>query len=98
MSFNIFFWGKFDDLKIPVAVYSMAIAYMIYFGVNQKIGVNLAIGVILFGISDFILALDKFVIHHIALSLLVMSTYAVAQYLIVKELISFTSVPIVKNK
>lgn len=95
--FNIVYWNKFGDLKIPVALYTLAICYMIFYGVNQKIGNALTAGVILFGISDLTIAFNKFVFSHIGFSLLVMVTYALAQYLIVKELILFTSVPVKKQ-
>lgn len=82
--FNLLFFEKLGDYKWPVLVYSIAIAAMVGFGLNQQLSKHIVTGSILFLISDFTLAFNKFVSPNIVLPYLVMLTYAAAQYFIVK--------------
>jgi uncharacterized membrane protein YhhN len=89
----IFLWQLYpflDALKIPVTVYGITIGTMLLMAINtkRKTSDNAAllflIGALLFVISDSLLAVNLFAMHHVLLSLCVMLTYAAAQYLIVK--------------
>lgn len=80
-------------LKIPVIVYGITIGSMLLMAMNTKYKLaettpTLFIGgALLFVISDSVLAINLFAYQHLSLSLLVMATYAAAQYLIVKAAI-----------
>lgn len=89
----IFLWLLYpflDALKIPVTVYGITIGTMLLLAINTRHKLSNAasalffIGALLFVISDSLLAVNLFAMNHLALSLCVMLTYAVAQYLIVK--------------
>lgn len=82
--FNTLFFTKLGDYKWPVLVYSIAIAVMVGFGLNQQFSKHIVTGSILFLISDFTLAYNKFVSPYAVLPYIVMLTYAAAQYFIVK--------------
>ena len=79
-----------QELKIPVLVYSITIGVMLLIAINTRQQINnrasnfFIIGALLFVISDSVLAINLFVMQHLAFSLGVMVTYATAQYLIVK--------------
>lgn len=90
---NVFFlWSAIPaDLKIPVTIYSLAIISMAAFGLNLKgiisnqLFTGLFIGIILFVISDSLIAINKF--HPSGWQvpfarLFIMTTYLTAQYLI----------------
>jgi uncharacterized membrane protein YhhN len=76
-------------LKIPVAIYIVAIFCMASAALTRKTVVNntsfwqVFSGAVLFMISDMILALDKFYTALFQASLFIMMSYFVAQYLIV---------------
>jgi len=76
------------DLKIPVSVYAFTISLMfamaIRGGLTWRKPMNLLIlnGAVSFVVSDSILAIDKFYTLLPNASLLIMSTYIIAQYLI----------------
>jgi uncharacterized membrane protein YhhN len=82
------------DLAIPIAVYGSTLIVMALFAVNAENGDNMrlymqgAIGAILFVISDSMIAIDRFLqtIEH--RDVLIMSTYILAQYLLVNALIT----------
>ena len=89
----IFLWHLYpflDALKIPVTVYGVTIGTMLLLAINtrRKLSNNASAlffaGALLFVISDSLLAVNLFAMHHLVLSLCVMLTYAVAQYLIVR--------------
>jgi uncharacterized membrane protein YhhN len=82
--FNILFFEKLGDYKWPVVIYSIAIATMVSFGLNQQLSKYIVTGSILFLISDFTLAFNKFVAPNAVLPYIVMLSYAAAQYFIVK--------------
>lgn len=77
------------DLKIPVFMYALTISIMLLFAFkgflnwNKPSNSHILIGAIVFVASDSILAFDKFYapVQHSAL--LIMTTYLVAQFLIV---------------
>jgi len=76
------------DLKIPVSVYAFTISLMLVMairgGLTWRNPMNLLIlnGAISFVVSDSILAMNKFYTALPNASLLIMSTYIIAQYLI----------------
>ena len=89
----LFLWLLFPylgALKIPVTVYGITIGTMLLFALNTKhklAGTTASLfiaGASLFVISDSLLAVNLFAYKHMLLSLLVMITYASAQYFIVK--------------
>jgi uncharacterized membrane protein YhhN len=89
----LFLWSLFpylNALKIPVTVYGITIGTMLLLALNTKhkleprTALLFIAGAFLFVLSDSILAVNLFAYKHLVLSLLVMITYATAQYLIVK--------------
>lgn len=93
----LFLWLLFpylDALKIPVTVYGITIGTMLLLALNtrhklqDKTALLFIAGALLFVISDSVLAVNLFAYKHMLLSLLVMITYAAAQYFIVKGAIS----------
>lgn len=83
-----------DALKIPVTVYGITIGTMLILAMNtkhklqDKTATLFITGALLFVISDSVLAVNLFAYRHMLLSLLVMITYTVAQYFIVKGAIA----------
>lgn len=93
----LFLWLLFpylNALKIPVTVYGITIGTMLLLALNTKYktanstAALFITGAFFFVASDSILAVNLFAYKHLLLSLLVMATYATAQYLIVKAAIS----------
>jgi uncharacterized membrane protein YhhN len=82
--FNILFFNKLGEYKIHVAIYSIAVAVMVFMGINQQLSKSIMIGSLFFLFSDFALAFNKFISPNVALPGFVMATYAIAQYFIVK--------------
>jgi uncharacterized membrane protein YhhN len=81
------------ELKIPVAIYGAVISTMLFIALQllfKKSNANLLIvmGAVLFITSDSILAFNKFYSSFIAAGLLIMLTYAFAQYFITKGIVS----------
>lgn len=85
--FNFTFFSSLGDFKIPVMIYSLAITIMVVLGNNQHLSKHIATGALLFMISDLTLAYGKFVDTTQNLDLLVMITYAAAQFYIIKGII-----------
>jgi uncharacterized membrane protein YhhN len=85
------------DLKIPVIVYASIISVMLFFALNglltwKKTGNQYVfLGAIVFVISDSILAVNKFYNPIQKSSFIIMSTYLVAQYLIVTGILKLNS-------
>lgn len=72
-----------NEMKIPVVLYGITIAAMLVYGFRS--GRKLIIcGALFFIISDSILAVNLFVNSSLLLSLTVMITYVVAQFLLVE--------------
>jgi uncharacterized membrane protein YhhN len=82
------------DLKIPVFVYAMVISTMLlfaykgFFNWQEPANWYILLGAIIFVCSDSILAFDKFNVQIMHGSFLIMVTYLLAQYLIVKGILS----------
>lgn len=75
------------EMKIPVIIYGVVIAAMLYFAVRTT-NKNLILGAVLFVISDTVLAINLFVKETAVLSMTVMITYISAQWFLVKGLLS----------
>ena len=77
------------DLKIPVFVYALTISIMLLFALkgfmnwHKPASIYILIGAIIFVASDSLLAFDKFYAPLQYSSFLIMTTYLLAQYLIV---------------
>jgi uncharacterized membrane protein YhhN len=84
----IFLWPYLGPLKIPVAVYVAVIATMMIFAINRQGGGRTVIfGALFFVVSDSLLALNKFYAPHPAAHYAIMTTYYLAQYLIVSGIL-----------
>lgn len=87
----IFFLSPYlDDMKMPVIIYGLVISFMLVLALhmlfirNKDAGKLLAIGAVFFVISDSVLAINKFYLPFGTASVVIMLTYGLAQYLIVK--------------
>ena len=85
-------WGKLSaDLTVPVYMYMLVISMMGFMASNRVVHkesyTHVLIGACLFIISDAFIAVNEFVQHVPYASFWVMSTYGIAQYLIVKGLV-----------
>ena len=82
-----------NDLKIPVIIYACIISIMLYFSLRLPYRISktarqlLITGALFFVISDSLLAIDKFYKHFPFASILIILTYCLAQYFIVKGFI-----------
>lgn len=86
-------WNKLsDEMTIPVYIYMLVISTMAYLAscrdVNVKSFENVLVGAVLFVISDAFIAVNEFVQPVLWPSFWVMSTYGLAQFLIVKGLLA----------
>lgn len=88
-------WPGLGDMRIPVTIYTAAISFMVCtaFLVNPKLSVYpwLALGVILFLISDAAIGFAKFGQSAAWTDYLILSTYMAAQYLIVTIMATLSS-------
>ncbi|AWW00497.1 lysoplasmalogenase [Arcticibacterium luteifluviistationis] len=85
-------WNKLsEEMTIPVYIYMLVISTMAYLAscreVNVKSFESVLVGAILFVISDAFIAVNEFVQPVLWPTFWVMSTYGLAQYLIVKGLL-----------
>jgi uncharacterized membrane protein YhhN len=82
-----FLYPNLGSMKVPVILYAMAIMSMAYFGIHRRRTMPayswVAVGVVLFVISDLILAWAKFKAPFVGSNYAVMITYMLAQYAIV---------------
>ncbi|KRD10117.1 hypothetical protein ASE21_10370 [Flavobacterium sp. Root901] len=85
------------DLKIPVIVYASVISVMLLFSYNglliwkKPANQYVFFGALFFVVSDSILAINKFHMPVQKSSFIIMLTYLVAQYLIVKGILKLNS-------
>lgn len=88
VSFNSYLWPFVEEMRVPVIVYSIAIAIMTFTGIIRDKNLNgyqfIFLGVILFVVSDSILAINSFGPGFWNGGFLVMLTYILAQYFIVE--------------
>ena len=81
------------ELRIPVSVYALVLVVMVLkalfrFGfTNAKSFWLVFIGALLFMVSDSLIAINKFLSGFDAAGLAIMSTYMVAQFLLIKGLL-----------
>lgn len=75
------------EMKIPVIIYAVVIATMMYNALKTH-NRNLIIGALLFLISDTLLSVYLFLQPLMILNLLVMATYILAQWFLVKGMTS----------
>lgn len=89
-------FNSLGDLKLPVVVYTLALvsmniaAFSRYGKVDDSSFQQIVLGALLFTSSDSLLALNKFFIPLPLAGVWIMSTYAFAQYFIVKGIITYT--------
>ncbi|MBL0084917.1 MAG: lysoplasmalogenase [Saprospiraceae bacterium] len=89
--FNVFYHQSFGALKWPVLFYTLAISAMVVTAIRQNSSSLLFYGALLFMVSDLSLAYHKFVAAIPMSGVLVMLTYAFAQWLIVKGILDTES-------
>lgn len=85
-------WNDLGDLRIPVLVYAMAITAMVISAIYRKNTMKgysaVVFGVVLFLISDAVLAISKFGGAIPFQDIIIMCTYMTAQYLIVRGMVA----------
>jgi uncharacterized membrane protein YhhN len=74
-----------SGMKIPVTLYAFALGAMLYFAVRLR-NQQIVWGAFLFVVSDSVLAFGKFYFSFPGISTVVMSTYIVAQLLLISAL------------
>jgi uncharacterized membrane protein YhhN len=81
-------WSSLGDMKIPVIIYALAISFMGITAFSRFGRVNvlsyklIAMGAMLFVLSDAVLAVNKFMHSFPFSGIVIMATYMAAQYLI----------------
>ena len=83
----VFLFPYLKEMKIPVLFYAIVISAMMYNAIKTN-NRNLMIGALLFLISDTLLSVNLFVKPLIILNLLVMITYVLAQWFLVRGMLS----------
>lgn len=83
----VFLFPYLKEMKIPVTIYAIVIATMMYNAIKTH-NRNLIIGALLFLISDTLLSINLFLQPLVMLNLMVMLTYIVAQWFLVKGMVS----------
>jgi uncharacterized membrane protein YhhN len=84
-----FLYGDLAEMKLPVIIYAIVILTMLSGAINRSEKVNqhsywlVLAGAILFVISDSAIAVNKFSLPFESSGIVIMSTYILAQYLIV---------------
>jgi len=81
-----FLWNSLGSMQIPVVVYALTVATMLYFALCTKNRL-LAVGALLFVISDSALSVELFKHQAVFLRLLVMLTYVLGQLFLVKGIV-----------
>ena len=94
-----FLYGDLASMRLPVILYAIVILTMLAGAINRKEKVKkssylmVLAGAILFVISDSVIAINKFSYQFESSGIVIMSTYILAQYLIVAGYIDqFSSV------
>ena len=72
-------------MKIPVTLYAFALGSMLYFAIRLR-NQTIVLGAFFFVVSDSVLAFGKFYYSFPGISTVVMSTYIVAQLLLISAL------------
>ena len=82
-------WDELGDMRIPVVIYTAVILTMLTAAINRMGKVNrlsfilVLLGAILFITSDSLIAINKFKYSFDLARIAIMSTYIIAQYLII---------------
>jgi len=82
-------YGNLREMKVPVIIYAVIILLMLSGAINRKEKVNqksywiVLAGAILFVLSDSVIAINKFAYQFSQSGILIMSSYILAQFLIV---------------
>ena len=86
-----YLWNGLGALKVPVVIYCIAISTMVISAINRKKSIigysNLVVGVMLFLISDAVIAITKFGGPFDGQNYVIKGTYMLAQYLIVTSMV-----------
>lgn len=82
----IFLFPYLKEMKIPVIIYAIVIATMMYNAIKTQ-NRNLIIGALLFLISDTLLSVYLFFQPLVILNILVMTTYLFAQWFLVRGML-----------
>jgi uncharacterized membrane protein YhhN len=82
----VFLFPYLKEMKIPVLIYAVVISVMMYSALKTQ-NRNLMIGALLFLISDTLLSVNLFVKPLMILNLLVMITYVLAQWFLVRGML-----------
>ncbi|RNA62250.1 lysoplasmalogenase [Chryseobacterium nematophagum] len=96
-SFLYYIYPYLNEMRIPVIVYGITIATMLYFSITTR-SLLLLIGAILFVVSDSVLAINMFVQNTIGKELIVMITYVFAQLMLVLGVVNLEKKTEVFNK
>ena len=83
----VFLFPYLKEMKIPVLIYALVISTMMYNAIKTH-NRNLIIGALLFLISDTLLSINLFLQPLMILNLFVMTTYILAQWFLVKGILS----------
>ena len=87
-----YLWNGLGDLKIPVMIYTFAILLMVLTAIIRNKQLNgyheIFYGVVLFLISDAFLGISKFGIPNPNFGIIVIVTYMIAKFLIVRGIVS----------
>lgn len=83
----VFLFPYLKEMKIPVTIYAAVISVMMYSAIKTN-NRNLTIGALLFLISDTVLSINLFLKPLMILNLLVMITYVLAQWFLVRGILS----------
>ena len=93
----LFMYDDLGDMKLAVIVYALVILSMFASAINRLLKVNsisywlVLTGAALFVISDSVLAVNKFSLKWNGSDIVIMSTYVIAQYLIITGYIRQTA-------
>ena len=98
-----FLFPHLGEMKIPVLIYGLVISVMLFsalqllFVRNNKL-LLITTGAILFVLSDSLLAINKFYAPFFCAGIMVMLTYAIAQFTIIQGLLNYTKVKKIELK
>ena len=86
-----YLWDDLGEMRIPVAIYTAAITMMVISALIRRSNVKwylpVVAGVLLFMVSDALIAVSKFGPSFSGIEYGVMATYMLAQYLIVRGMV-----------
>lgn len=83
----VFLFPYLKEMKVPVIIYAVVISVMMYTALKTH-NRNLIVGALLFLISDTLLSISLFLQPLMIINLLVMITYVLAQWFLVRGMLS----------